>query len=256
MAPKKEKAKVPSDSALRKTQQYALLSKAISLTAQSGVTKSETAKLLSLAMKRIEFSPRKSVAWLSGDIEIMNVVLTLLQSWHRHRALIDDQARPLPIKLIGDSPSVESIIRKEKSKGDAALLARKIYKLGFIRRVGRNKYLPVNSFADIPGSHPLYLVRANYLTVKLLETIEHNLLADTGEERIVERLAHVDNLPKSKLAAFLDFSRQQSIALLDVANNWLESNKLSKSSSKQKVPTVEAGLHVFTFAGRPSKNKA
>ena len=217
---------------------------------KSGIRDSEVKLICSQALHhsshRRHASPGKSAT--------LTVAALTLDAWHRNRRYLNRNAEPRAIPLLGQSPSVEALIRAEKAHVDAPALARRLKSLGLLVRSGRNRYKPADRIALVTGLDPTiqqYIARAS---ATLLKTIRHNVSLKRDSSRLIERFAEVPDLPRHRAAAFRKFAQIQGWEFLRTMNDWLESRR-AKRLSRRSTRTVRAGVHLYAYM-EPACEKA
>jgi hypothetical protein len=144
---------------------------------------------------------------------------------------------------------VESLIRQEGLGDSTRAVIKEIIKLKLVRKLRSGRYVPIGPHLIIGGQHPYVYEDHARSIVRLLQTAHLNAVARKDAMKLIERSAHVGCLPRAKLQAFRDFTNQQGTAFVDTVNEWLESNNVEKSSLKRKRGEIEAGIHIYAFAG-------
>jgi Family of unknown function (DUF6502) len=181
----------------------------------------------------------------TGSIAL-SVAALALDAWHRNRRYLDRNAEPRAIRLFGQSPSVEALIRAERGHPNPRALVRQLKSLGLLIRSGRNQYKPIDRIALFTGLDPTiqqYIARAS---ANLLKTIRHNISRGRESSRLIERFAEVPDLPKHRAAEFRRFARAQGWEFLRTLNDWLESRR-SRRVTRSRSRTVRAGVHLYAY---------
>lgn len=209
----------------------------------SGAAVASIQTIVQGALAEAEKAQSKTVA--NRDAELATAAL-VLDAWHRNRRYIDSNANPKAITLLGASPSVEALIRAERSQANAALVARHMRSLGLIVRVGRSLYKPADRIAVISGFNPLVQQHAARSSSNLLRTIKNNVTRPQPIRRLIERFAEVPDLPVSCKREFQQFTRAQGWAFLKTMNDWLELRRARRNPNR-RVRTVRAGVHVYAY---------
>ena len=172
------------------------------------------------------------------------VALTL-DAWHRNRRYIVG-TQPRAIRLRGPSPSVEALIRSQDAAADVPALVHQLKSLGLIVRTSRNLYEPSDRMALVNALDPMiqqYIARSSST---LLATIRHNTSRIGSSSRLIERFAEVPDLPRTCVADFRRFARIQGWAFLRTLNDWLESRRPTKATTRVGS-TVRAGVHLYAY---------
>lgn len=177
----------------------------------------------------------------------------VLHAWHRDRRYLNGEAGPRAIPLLGPAPSVEALIRVQRKRGDAAMIARHLKRLRLVVPNGRRLYQPTSDAAVISRHNPLVYQHAARALSTLCETVEQNVRSSPRTAPLIERTAEVPDLPEEYVVAFRRFSQRQGRLLLRTINDWLESRRLRGSSGRRSA--VRAGVHLYAYVDkkRPSR---
>jgi hypothetical protein len=179
----------------------------------------------------------------------------VLDAWHRDRRYVDGDANPKSIALLGRAPSVEALVRSERTGCDTAAFARQMRSLGLLERSGRNRFKPAARIAVIAGLNPLIQQYVARSSVTLLRTIKHNVSSAERSTRLIERFAEVPDLPTKYVAEFREFSQEQGWAMLKTLNDWLESRRVRRLVGTNKR-TVRAGVHLYAYLDPAKANSS
>jgi hypothetical protein len=202
---------------------------------------------LQLAEKKSQSSPRE----LSGGLALAALVL---DAWHRDHRYLDSNGDPKRIRLLGPIPSVEALIRAERSREDAKGLARRFKLLRLIVSAGRGLYEPASDVALISKYDAFVLQHVVKSLSVLLETIHGNLSGSTSEP-LLERFAEVPDLPNECVPAFRRFTKLHGWMLLRTVNDWLESRR-ARRTNRGKDGIARAGIHVHAYITQQVQPKA
>jgi hypothetical protein len=228
-----------------------LLLSVLHFMARSGMTKEQLQRAFSQSLRELGGSD-SGKAWLRhaaprlGDETVESGVLRL---WHRSPRYLNDEAHPLAIPLYGRAPSVESLVRMQRTGSDPKNVIQGLKKVGLIRRISSGRYVPVQDAAMIGEMHSLSVGHAGKAIMRLLGTVLHNT---SGKKvRLIERTARVPDLDAREAKAFADFTRRQGLAYLQSVDDWLETRRLSgkPKTRAQRSATTGAGVHLFAYIG-------
>lgn len=173
----------------------------------------------------------------------------VLDAWHRNRRYLDKEAEPRAIPLLGPAPSVEALVRMERSGCNPAAFARRLRSLGLLLRSGRGRYKPAMRVALLGEPNPLLQQYVARSSAALLRTIRHNVSRPALSERLIERFTEVPDLPAKYARAFRKFSHEQGLVLLNTLNDWLEARR-SRNLATFRGQSVRAGLHMYAYLDR------
>jgi hypothetical protein len=225
-----------------------LLQSVLSFMKQSGMNSRQLEDSFAKAMFDIGKSSGfpGNAAPTPGDETVESGVIRL---WHRNSRYLNDDAHPIPIRLYGKAPSVESLVRVQRTRVDPRLVIRRLKAAGFIRRRSSGLYVPVGDMPTIGRLRDEYSVSyVGKAVMRLLGTFFHN----TGGKRVrlIERTARVPDLDAREAKAFVDFTRRQGLAYLQAVDDWLETRRIaSKSKGKPRPSITGAGVHLFAYIG-------
>jgi hypothetical protein len=184
----------------------------------------------------------------SGDAGIA-AASRVLDAWHRDRRYLNKHAEPRAIPLLGRAPSVEALVRMEKSGRDSAEFARRLRGLGLLIGSGRGRYKPAMRVALIGAPNQLVQQYVARSSAALFQTIRYNVSRPSLSNRLIERFTEVPDLPARHAVAFRKFSHEQGMVLLNTLNDWLEARR-SRSSTRGRGRCVRAGLHLYAYLDR------
>jgi hypothetical protein len=227
----------------------------LSFLQSAGLTRKAIEGLVTRSLADLEGRNARAKTVSQVDPGVATIVGAAFHVWFRSRKYLTDTGKPKPLKLLGPSDSVESLIAAESSSAPAARVASELLRLGLLRKVGQARYVPTALHSLIRGEHPYLSEHVAHSIIRFIDTVRKNSGSPTKNEPLIERFAHVSSLPKSKIREFKDFTNQQGEALIDTVNDWLEANKDDGSGAGKKRSPVDlqAGLHVFAYVGDREK---
>ena len=222
----------------------------------NGLQSRDLRSVCTAALKEAESRARLANMAPSGGLATASLVL---HAWHRDRRYLNGRATPRAIRLLGPPPSVEALIRVQRKRGDAAVIARHLKRLRLVMPCGRGLYRPTSDIAVISRHNPLIFQHAARAVSTLLKTVAQNVSSDSSRSApLIERTAEVPDLPKKHAAAFREFSQHQGLLLLRTINDWLESRRVRRSVGGHSRSLVRAGVHLYAYvaareAGSPRR---
>jgi len=229
--------------------QFRLILAVFSFLHQSGDSKESISKLSTLALGKLRERSTSSSRRILLNSSVVSAIGISFHRWYREGEFVNANGQPRPLKLLGPSPSVEALVRRERPSIPAVAVAREMVRLHLVRRVRSGFCVPTGMHALISRMHPYIAEHLAHSVMRLLSTVQYNAKTNAGGGTLFERYAHVPNLKRSQLQAFREFSNQQGEALIDTTNDWLESHRRLRSNKERKT-TIEAGLHVFAYLGK------
>jgi len=218
---------------------------------RAGQSKKEIEALVRDALKKLPANKGARVI-SSLDVGTASAIGAGFHRWFRSKTFIDSRGKPQPLPLLGPGKTVQSLIRSVGKKLPAEDISLELVRLGLVKRVGRNAYVPTEMLSLIRTNHPYLSEHIAHSILRFLHTVNDNANCAAGEVPLFERFAHVPAIPKSKLREFKDFSSQQGEALIDTVNDWLEANRAKPRGGS--ATTAQVGLHVFAYAANTRKS--
>ena len=185
-----------------------------------------------------------SVSSLGGNAD--TIFALVLHRWHREPALLDSDARPLPIRLLGKYPSVEALVAAEKPEAPAKRIAASMQKAGLINKIRPGQYLPSSRIATVSSLHPMLVEHVTNSLVRYLGTVRQNTSSTRRVPTLIERYTHVPDLQETDIHDFRDFAQSHGSGFLASVDDWLERRR-AKGKSKSGKVGVSAGIHVFAY---------
>ena len=231
-----------------------LLAAVLGLLIHCGIGHREISRLIERAVRSATAAAQASGELGGGELAILSLVL---DAWHRDRRYLTSRGNPRAVPLLGRSPSVEALIRREAPQVDPIELAHRIQCLQLIKRCLGNRYRPTSDAALVSIYGPTVLQYVARSLMSLLETVESNLRGAGNRPPLVQRSAEVPDLPEDCLESFQQFSRLQGAIFLRTINDWLEMRR-ARAPAVGRKKHVRAGVHVHAYvslnepSGRPS----
>ena len=181
---------------------------------------------------------------LGGNAD--TIFALVLHRWHREPALLDEDAKPLPMRLLGEHPSVEAMVAAEKPEAPAKRIALSMKNAGLVTKVKAGQYLPVSRIATVSSLHPMLVEHVTNSVVRYLGTIRQNTSSTRRVPTLIERYTHVPDLNESDVGDFRNFAQSHGSGFLASVDDWLERRRAKKNSRKSESG-VSAGIHVFAY---------
>jgi hypothetical protein len=190
----------------------------------------------------------------TDEAEVFVTAGLVLDAWHRDPRYLSKGAGPKPVPLFGRAPSVEALVRAQRSGRKAGEMARRMRKLQLVIPNGRGAYFPTSDVAVISAQHPLVVRHAARALSTLLGTVGRNMCRTRRLAPLIERIAEVPDLPREHVEAFERFTQLQGKIFIRTVNDWLESRRKKRSGGRSPRSTVRAGVHTYAYiAGGPRK---
>lgn len=242
-----------SKSAVPATLTHGLLDSVIYFMSRSGIESERIERSFKNSMRAAR---TRSLTLLKGTATAQNigsdtVAGAVLRAWHRDEAYIDDEARPIPLKLAGRARSLTALMRQQDPECDANALAKDMLAVGLIRKSRSGDYLPTRESATIRQLHPLLIDHVAKSVMRLVETVYRNTDPLVSSTPLIERYAHVPDLDPADAKEFATFAQQQGAAYLAAIDDWLETRRVKAGTGKRRHSgsKVAAGVHLVAYLG-------
>jgi hypothetical protein len=182
-----------------------------------------------------------------------DVIGHVVYHWQRSPKYLDEEGKPFPIPAHGPAPSVEALFRKLGVSAKFKTALPQLRELRRVRITREGLYFPRAEATIIPTLTPEVVESLTGTINRLIDTVLHNTSPRIKKSnRLIERLAHVPDLPISMLPEFKRFAREQAGSMIEVVNEWLE-NRRGGAARKPAAPgRIAAGLHAFAFVEKRS----
>jgi hypothetical protein len=174
----------------------------------------------------------------------------VLASWRRDREFLDLKEDPLDLPLYGESPNFTDLVRKHSGDMYPRSVADELLRLGAIEEVdGR---LRMTNRGYVPGADPEMIIDILGIdAAEFIETVDHNLQADSDAERLLQLKVLCDNLPAEHLEAFNRYSTRLSRPVLEELSRWLSERDKGRDWSGDDE-RMQVGLGIFQI-NRPAR---
>jgi Family of unknown function (DUF6502) len=240
-----------SKSAVPPTLMHDLLASVVYFMSRSGMESERIERSFKGSIKAAQARGYAVSKPTSPDIGSDTVAGAVLRAWHRDNAYIDDEAKPIPLKLTGRPRSLAALVRRQDSKCDAMVLAEDMLAVGLIRKSRGGTYLPTTESATIRQLHPLLIDHVAKSVMRLVETVYRNTDPLISSTPMIERYAHVPDLDPADAKEFAAFAQQQGAAYLAAIDDWLETRRVQSGAGKKRRSRtrVAAGVHLVAYLG-------
>ena len=211
------------------------------------ITKRLLGQIISAANSRAERNEARLMPKSSVPVD-HDVIGHVVYHWQRSPKYLDKDGRPFPIPAYGPAPSVEALFRR---LGVATKFTSALPQLKQLRRVRVTRnglYYPREEATIIPTLTPEVVESLTSTINRLIATVLHNTKPRLSKQnRLIERIAFVPDLPSSMLPEFKQFTREQAGAMIETINEWLESRRGHSPRRPYAPGRIVAGLHAFAF---------
>jgi hypothetical protein len=211
---------------------------------KSGIGAKELLPTCVKSLRRAEAKTRLTRADEFGGLVTAALVL---DAWHRNRRYITAQGLPKPVRLLGPTPSVEALVRLQKTSRPPSAVARHLQEVRLVIPCGKNLFKPASDVAVISARDPLILQHAARALSSLLETVGQNMNSTNRIGPLIERFAEVPDLPRRYVKPFKSFTHTQGRTFLRTVNDWLETRRVRRRPGGAAVRTVRAGIHTYAY---------
>jgi hypothetical protein len=203
------------------------------------------------SLRRAETRVRSLSRNESGGLAIAALVL---DAWHRDRRYLRADGTPKGVRLYGNAPSVEALIRLQSGRRNPSDVVRRLEAFRLVVPNGRGLYKPSSDVAVISGNSPVASQHAARALSTLLETVGQNVSGARRLAPLIERVAEVPDLPREQVKAFRKFTQLQGRMFLRTVNDWLESRRARRPSGQRSSRTVRAGIHTYAYVASKARN--
>jgi len=194
---------------------------------------------------------RKEVSRLRGTPPLdeageiwLNRANHVLASWLRDREFLDRKGDPLDLSLAGESPNFTDLVHKHSGDMYPRSVADELVRVGAIEQVD-GKLRMTNRGSAVPGADPEMIIEILGIdTSEFIETVDHNLQADSDAERLLQLKVLCDNLPAEHLDEFNRYSTRLSRPVLEELSRWLSERDKGRDWSGDDE-RMQVGLGVF-----------
>lgn len=189
----------------------------------------------------------------AASLQTLYVAISkVLHAWHQDPSYLDADARPIPLRLRGKGPSVETLLRCANTRTPIDKVVNSLKSQELIRAQRPGYFLPTTSVAQIRTSGPELTGYIGQSILQLISTLHSNHTSKAGQP-MLERAAIVQDLPIREIQRFRRYSAEQGTNFIASTNGWLETRRKNKADAKSgKV--VTAGVHVFAFVTPPPRD--
>jgi hypothetical protein len=174
--------------------------------------------------------------------------------WHRNENYLTSSGRPMPLRLTGQRPSVESLVVDSGIREDVAGVIRRLKTRRMIVRDRYGRYVPRRDFAFHATLDPDASFQIGDSIFRLIQTVHTNSAAGSTRRRLIQRTAFVDDLDPDALDQFKSVASSQGGAFASSVDDWLTAHRLRRKTSKRRLGLL-AGVHVYAFATRPMSRR-
>lgn len=218
---------------------------------RGGMRRHQLSSLSEASLEEAEAKARRSTKDRTGELVIAALVL---DAWHRDRRYLNVDATPRAVPLLGPAPSVQALVRAQRTGGDTEAAAHRLRTLRLVVRSGGGRYKPTSDVAVVSAHNPVVLQHTTRALAAFLHTVGQNVSPRRTFAPLIERKAEVPDLPQEHVSAFRRFTQVQGRTFLRTINDWLESRRDSNVyvPVKHRKRTVRAGVHTYAYvADRP-----
>jgi hypothetical protein len=232
---------------------HGLLASVVYFMSKSGMEPARIEKSFRASLRSAKTRQGRSHSAVAGptDIGSDTAAGAVLRAWHRDSGYIDEEARPIPLKLTGRPRSLAALMKRQDPGCDTQTLTRDMLAVGLIRRKRGGTFLPMTESATIRQLHPLLVDHVAKSVMRLVETVYRNTDPLVATIPMIERYAHVPDLDSADAKEFAAFAQQQGAAYLAAIDDWLETRRVQSAVGKKrrKRTKVAAGVHLVAYLG-------
>lgn len=218
---------------------------------RGGMCRSQLSSLSEASLEKAVAKARRTTTERTGELVIAALVL---DAWHRDRRYLNVDATPKAVPLLGPAPSVQALVRAQRTGGDTEAVARRLRTLRLVVRGVRGRYKPTSDVAVVSVHNPVVLQHTTRALAAFLHTVGQNVSSRRNFAPLIERKAEVPDLPQEHVSAFRRFTRVQGRTFLRTINDWLESRREPNLNTavNHRKQTVRAGVHTYAYVADTS----
>jgi hypothetical protein len=193
---------------------------------------------------------RKEVARLRGGPPVSdaarlkwNRAATVLGAWSRDSEFLDRKGDPLDLPFEDASPSFAELVKKYSGDMQPRAVADELLRVDAIEQVDGGLRMTTRGY--VPSSDPETVIEEilGIDTAQLIETIDHNILAD-ADEKLFQLKVLATNMREDQVKEFNSYSRRLARGVIDELNIWLAERDMGKDWSGDD-PRHELGLGIY-----------
>ena len=172
----------------------------------------------------------------------------LLTYWHQDTEYLDDYGNPRPIKLLGRSPSFNSLAKRTVPNLNRKYLISELERLGAVT-MDQNNLIRVH-MRSFPAYEDKKLAIQHTLTTLdgFIRTLRHNLdSAPSNSEQFFHRIASRSDFDSTEIPALKVRVKRHGQTFLESLDNWLIRKSLSppqKSNRGKRPANVAIGVYL------------
>lgn len=189
------------------------------------------------------YSPRSS----SGqESQRFTRLCDVCARWHLEKDFVDSRGKPRALTWDGQSGTLRRLVTRVVGPKDSLEVIQQLIERRLIRQVGRGEWLPKSRVVAPVGMEDAQIARTAAMIGRLLRTIIHNSKLRYQGDVLMEVMAQVPRLPKSRIRGFRKFAKAQGVSFIKTIDDWLESRNLRRLD-RRRGRTLEAGVVAFAF---------
>jgi Family of unknown function (DUF6502) len=185
----------------------------------------------------------------SKDYDLFARVSGVVHDWTRSPDYTGADGKPKALPRSGRR-SLSVLIRKRSGRRRISSVLRWMSVRGVVRRRSNGRYVLLRRAIIAGHLDPVYLEWTATVAAHFLETAFENWKQRNPEDRQVDRIARVFNLPEKEVSNFRLFAKKRAEAWLEEIDNWLEDHDAPAGRRRR----VEAGVHVHGYVRSATRN--
>ncbi len=173
----------------------------------------------------------------------------IISGWSRDKEFLDSTGNPLALDFEGSAPSFSSLAKQYSGDIPARAILDELLRVGAVKHDSNHKIYLANDSAYVPGNDKdaqFQILGAS--VADLLENLDHNLQAESGETRLQLTTAY-NKLPRSAVESFRKISHDQARQFLLQMDQWLASHDHDANKELGEFPENEsrmrAGIGIY-----------
>ena len=178
----------------------------------------------------------------SGIDDSFNRSVRVISGWLRDNDFRDRKGDPQALVFDGVDNSFTALVKKYSGDMSAKVMAEELLRVDALEYNSHGE-LCLTSRGYVPGGGEGDKLNVLGSDVRdLIETIDHNIVADGDERRFQRKVAYL-NFPRRHALKFRELNARLSQNLLEQLNQWLADH--DESSKDEEVTRIGVGIYQF-----------
>ncbi|MDH3451617.1 MAG: DUF6502 family protein [Gammaproteobacteria bacterium] len=205
-------------------------------------TISRVAALTGLTRKEVKRLMELEQAGDASTHQRFNRAVRVISGWLNDARFHDAGGDPAPLPVEGEN-SFATLVREFSGDVPTQAMLSVLQAAGSVERRGHTVTLVKHAY--VPAAAPLEKIGIlGADTHELIDTIDHNLQAETKDLRFQRKVSYVD-VSQRAASEFQTLSAEKAQALLEELNAWLAENEQLDRDAAEQGRQVSLGIYYF-----------